>query len=161
MRAIVVALLFLICTSFTADTEPQMYSKEYYSNGQIKAEGWLSGTQKTKYWIFYHENGATASEGHFNNDHKTDYWHYYNKQGKLIKEGHYDKGIAQNWWIFYDIARLETRKIQYKDNQKNGFCLVYENKKLTKVEKYVEDQYKGEWDSVRTFRRDNPEVSLY
>lgn len=160
MKATAIVLLFLLVTSFT-HTEPTMYSKEYHINGVMKAEGWMMGSQKTKYWKFYHENGTTASEGHYKKDHKSAYWHYYNDQGKVIKEGHYDKGIAQDWWIFYDIARLETRKFQYVDNKKNGFCLVYQNKKLIKVEKYLDDQYKGEWDSVRAFRRDNPEISIY
>lgn len=160
MRFIALALLFLALSSFT-QTEPQMYSKQYHANGVIKAEGWIKDSQKTKYWRFYYKDGSIASEGHYKNDLKSEYWHYYNQEGKLIKEGHYDTGIAQNWWIFYDIARQETRKIQFINNQKSGFCLVYKDKKLTKVEKYVADQYKGAWDSVRSFRRDNPGVSLY
>lgn len=142
-------------------TEPTMYSKEYHDNGTLKAEGWMMGSQKIKYWKFYHLNGSIASEGHYTNNQKSDYWHFYDEQGNLIKEGHYESGNAKNWWIFHDIARKETRKIQYADNLQHGFCLVYKNKKLNKVEKYVKDQLQGEWKSISAFRRDNPDVPLY
>ena len=155
-----IAILLFVFFSFST-SEPTMYTKDYHADGAIKSEGWVMGGKKIKYWKFYHENGIISSEGHYSNNQKSKYWHFYDNEGKLIKEGHYEDGIAQNWWIFYDIARQETRKIQYVDNHSNGFCLVYKKKKLIKVEKYINDQLKGEWTSISAFRRDNPDVSLY
>lgn len=156
---VVFIALFLI--SWNAPLTEKMYEKEYHHNGNLKAEGWILNNIKTNFWFFYHDNGAVASKGHYENNEKSGYWYFYNSQGKVIKEGHYEKGIAQDWWIFYDLATNSKQKIQYQNNQKNGFCLVYQGRKLQKVEKYVNDIHKGTWTDVRSFKRDNPEVSLY
>ncbi len=138
----------------------KMYNKEYHSNGNLKAEGWVIEGQKTSYWYYYHTNGKIASKGHYKKNKKSEYWYYYNEDGALEKEGHYNQGIAENWWIFYDLATKDKRKIQYQKNQKNGFCLVYKGRKLIKVEKYIADEHKGEWKDLSSFRRDNPDVKL-
>lgn len=155
------AIIILFLTSLHLPVTEKMYSKEYHDNGNLKAEGWIYNDTKTNFWRFYHPNGEVASEGHYKDNAKSGYWHFYNTQGKVIKEGHYTNGVAQNWWIFYDLATNSKHKIQYKNNQKNGFCLVYQGSKLQKVEKYVNDVHNGTWTDVRSFKRDNPEVSLY
>ena len=136
------------------------YTKSYDTNGALTAEGWMMGTMKVKYWKFYHPNGNKAMEGHFKGNKETGYWYFYNEQGGKIREGHYRAGIAQDWWIFYDLATQETRKVQYQNNQRNGFCLVYRKGKLLKVEKYLNNTFQSEWTDVRSFKKDNPNVSL-
>ena len=140
--------------------EEKIYTKIYYSNGIIKAEGWQMGTTKTDYWIFYHANGKVASRGHFSNNNKNGYWYFNDTCGYIEKEGHYVNGSAENWWIYYDIANSITSKFQYKNNQKNGFSLCYKNRKLIKAEKYTNDKKVGEWTSLIVFNRDNPGVSF-
>ena len=153
--------IFLTSTeAFSAEEGVKMYAKEYYSNGQIKAEGWEMGSMKMGYWKFYHANGALASKGHFKKNKRNDYWHFYNKKGALLKEGHYLSGSAENWWIFYDIANAKTSKFQYENNQKNGFCLRYKKRKLIGVEKFTRNTKVGEWTSILAFKRDNPGVSF-
>ncbi len=171
--SIALFLIFLgtnIAFGFTTYNEPnialtktegvKMYSKEYYGNGKMKAEGWEINGVKTGYWIFYYSNGNVTSRGHYLENEKNGYWHFYDENGQEIKEGHYSKGSAENWWIFYDIANALTSKFQYKNNQKNGFCLRYKNKKLIKAEKYSSNKKEGEWTSIFAFKRDNPGVSL-
>ena len=154
-------LLFLLWVSPAVNEDAgRMYIKEYYSNGNLKAEGWVMGSEKTSYWYHYHENGNIASRGHYKKDTKSEYWYYYNEKGALMREGHYIMGIAENWWIFYDLAAQEKRKTQYQNNKKNGFSLIYQKDKLVKVEKYIQDVYKGMWTSIRSFRRDNPDVKM-
>jgi len=165
-RALTVFLFFGIMTSITTASEfsliegEKMYSKEYYNNGQIKAEGWEMGEMKMGYWKFYHPNGALASEGRFKKNKKNEYWHFYNEKGALTREGHYLSGSAENWWIFYDIANAKTSKFQFKKNQKDGFCLRYKKRKLIRVEKYTNNTKVGEWTSILAFKRDNPGVSF-
>lgn len=153
-----ILLFFISWGSLDVD---KMYSKEYNNKGLLTGEGWVKNNAKVNYWYYYHSNGQVASEGHYENNAKSGYWHFYNQNGKVIKEGHYDRDIAENWWIFYDLASNTKQKIQYQNNQKNGFCLVYQGRKLKKVDKYVNDVHKGTWTDVRSFKRDNPEVSLY
>lgn len=136
------------------------YHKSYFPDGQIKAEGWMQEGEKTDFWIFYHRNGQVAAKGHYMSDIMHGYWHFYFKNGKPEKEGHFVKGSLENWWIFYELGSRKKSKFQFKNNQRNGFCLRYEGRKLVKAEKYESDRKVGEWTSVREFKRDNPGVSL-
>lgn len=158
LSQILVLLLWITPTS--EEGAVRMYNKEYHPNGNLKAEGWVMSGEKTSYWYYYHENGQIASKGHYKGNQKSKYWYYYNKDGALEKEGHYRQGIAENWWIFYDLATRDKRKTQYQNNKKNGFSLVYQKNKLVKVEKYIQDEYKGMWTSISSFKRDNPNVKL-
>lgn len=164
MKRLLTIFLFLIFCATTAIASTsggsKSYQKQYYSNGQLKAEGWVSMQLKTDYWIFYHANGQVASKGHFKNNKKNGYWYFYKTTGELEKEGHFILDSAENWWIFYEIGTRNKSKFQYKNNQKNGFCLRYTKSKLIKAEKYQSGQKMGEWTSIREFRRDNPNVSL-
>lgn len=160
MLSQLLVLLLWIVPSSDGDAV-RMYNKEYHANGNLKAEGWIMDSEKTSYWYYYHENGELASKGHYKGNQKTNYWYYYKKNGSLEREGHYRQGIAENWWIFYDLATQGKRKTQYQNNKKNGFSLIYQKKKLIKVEKYTQDMFKGAWSDIRSFRRDNPDVKLY
>jgi antitoxin component YwqK of YwqJK toxin-antitoxin module len=142
------------------NTIAKSYLKEYYNTGQLKAEGWSMQNQKTDFWIFYHPNGQVREKGHFYNNKRQGYWYYYNSKGQLLKEGHFIENSAQDWWIFYEIDSAYKSKFEYKNNQKNGFGLQYRKNKLIKALKYYNDKKIGEWESLREFRRDNPEVSF-
>lgn len=156
--------VYTIDTSFIISSEivntEKMYTKEYYSNGKLKAEGWSSMDTKTDYWTFYHKNGKIASKGNFRSNEKNGYWYFYNETGTLIKEGHFENGSAEKWWIFYDIATRNKSKFQFKNNLKNGFALRYKKRKLVKAEEYKNGVKIDEWISVIAFKLDNPNVSL-
>lgn len=151
-----------IQTSFSSETltAEKIYTKEYFSNGNIKAEGWSIMDAKTEYWTFYHENGNVSSKGHFVNNERNGYWHFYNESEQLLKEGHFENDSAENWWIFYDIVTQNKSKFQFKNNQKNGFALRYKKKKLVKAEEYKNGKKIDEWTSLIAFKLDNPSVSL-
>jgi len=141
------------------------YHREYYNDGAIKAEGWKMGDQKINYWYSYYPNGNILEQGHFINNKKNGYWFFYSSKNKLTKEGHFINDKAEKWWIIHDIAASNrkdriTRKYQYQNNKKNGFCLLYKNKRLFKAERYIDDQKTGEWTDVSSFKRDNPNASL-
>ena len=138
----------------------KMYAKEYFANGNLKAEGWKSMDTKTDFWFFYHENGKVASKGHFRSNQRDGYWYFYDESSNVLKEGHFENGSAENWWIFYDIANQSKSKFQYKDNKKNGFALLYKNRKLVKAQEYLNNKKTGEWTSILAFKLDNPNVSL-
>ena len=145
----------------SSETDPvgeKTYTREYYPDGQLQAEGWAAGNSKTGYWKMYHPNGELAASGHFRNNKKDRYWHYYNTNGELIKEGHYRNAIAEDWWIFYDLDESKMVKIQFKGNRKHGYALRYKKRKLIKVERFSNDEKTGEWTSVIAFKLDNPDV---
>lgn len=157
--AITIVDTYSIIFSEIGKTE-KMYTKEYYDNGNLKAEGWSSMDTKTDYWTFYHKNGKIASKGNFRSNKKNGYWYFYNETGTLIKEGHFENGSAEKWWIFHDIATRNKSKFQYRNNQKNGFALRYKKRKLVKAEEYLNGIKTNEWTSVIAFKLDNPNVSL-
>ncbi|MAM27614.1 MAG: hypothetical protein CMC13_01190 [Flavobacteriaceae bacterium] len=165
MRNQILAMLMffgMIATIGSANnlSTEKKYQKTFYDTGILKAEGWQIGTVKTDYWYFYHANGQVASKGTFRSNQKEGYWFYYNEEGHLLKEGHYKHGMASGWWIFYDIATHSEKRFQYNQNQKNGYALIYKNNRLRRAEKYHNNTKIGEWTSIFSFKRDNPDVSL-
>ncbi|MHA7056411.1 toxin-antitoxin system YwqK family antitoxin [Aquimarina sp. M1] len=141
------------------------YHREYYTDGAIKAEGWIMDNQKIDYWYTYHRNGNISEQGHYSNNKKNGYWYFYSQENKLIKEGHFIDNKAEKWWIIYDIATSNikdqvTRKYQYQNDKKNGYGLLYRKNKLFKAEKYIDDQKTGEWTDIYSFKKDNPNASL-
>lgn len=153
----------ILCMSYSlaaTSLTDKNYQKKYYENGVLQAEGWHTGNAKTDYWYFYHANGTIAKKGSFRSNRKNGYWYYYSEDGELLKEGHYRDGITEGWWIFYDIATQTEKRFQHKNNQKNGYALIYKNNRLRRAEKYKNDSKIGEWTSVFSFKRDNPDVSL-
>ncbi|NNE76654.1 MAG: hypothetical protein HKN31_06225 [Pricia sp.] len=135
------------------------YTKKYYSNGSLQAEGWVMGTMKMGYWKLYHPNGKLAAKGHFSKNKKDQYWHYYNTLGDIIKEGHYRNDSAEDWWIFYEPENSEKLKIQYRENRRHGYAMRYKKRKLVKVERFDNNEKTGEWTSVIAFKIDNPGVT--
>ncbi len=131
------------------------YSKEYYSNGNLKAEGWINNAKKEGYWKFYHRNGNLQKEGHISNDKPIKYWYFYRENGTLESEGHFSKGTKNMWWLFYDNMERIYHKCQLKNNKKDGYCLLYTNEKLVKVEKYKAGKKIKEWTDFRSFKKEN------
>ncbi len=158
--------LFLLLFSFSGSqlSTPKAYQYEYYDNGVLKSEGWKSGNTKEGYWYFYYPNGKVYQKGKFSKNEKHGYWYFYSQHNQLYKEGHFISNKAEKWWIIYDIASDKesriTRKYQYKNNKKNGYCLLYKNDKLFKAEKYSNDLKLGEWTDIFSFKKDNPNASL-
>jgi hypothetical protein len=134
----------------------KVYIKEYYNTGILKAEGWTNNNTKEGYWVYYYPEGSKEKKGHYHKDKKHGYWYFYSEKNELVKEGHFNQGLKQDWWTFYENeAHL---KVQYTDDKRNGFGLVYQNKRLKKAIKFEKDKQIGEWSSVMSFRRDNPQV---
>lgn len=138
----------------------KIYVKEFYADGTPKAEGWLSGKNKTGYWYFYHTNGKIAEKGHFHTQKKEGYWYFYHPDGTLEKEGHFKNGFAEHWWVYYPKNSKNKDLFQYQNNKRNGYGLRYKRNKLMKVEKYKDDKKIGEWTSLVSFKMDNPNLSI-
>ena len=59
------------------------------------------------------------------------------------------------WWLFYDKSGILSRKSQFKNNQKNGYCFIYENGEIVKAEKFKAGQKIKEWTNMKSFRKEN------
>lgn len=131
------------------------YTREFYSSGKLKSEGWLTNGTKSNYWKFYHPNGKLSEEGHYANGQREKYWHFYTSDGRPERKGHYENGSMTDWWLFYDNNGKINHKCQLEGGKKNGYCLMYVNEKLTSAEKYSHGKKVDEWYSFSSFRREN------
>ncbi len=146
--------LFFLLSCFTVFSQNE-YHKSYYNNGNLKQEGWLKNNDKIKYWKFYHQNGALKKEGSFKNDLPSKYWYFYRENASKKKEGHFIRGKENKWWLFYDNEGNVNHKCQLKDNQKNGYCLLYQKRKLIKAVKFKNGKKINEWKNFSSFRKEN------
>ena len=152
-------LLLFMCSLFVS--AQKKHHKNYYSNGQIKEEGWVIDGQKNGYWKFYYSNGILTKEGHFKNNKPTKYWYFYRKNKSKEKEGHFKNGQKNNWWLFYSKQGEMNHKCQLKDGKKNGFCFRYHQSKLIKAEKYRKGKKIKEWTNLKSFKKENSLSDLY
>jgi antitoxin component YwqK of YwqJK toxin-antitoxin module len=59
---------------FFSNSAQRSYTKTYFKNGQLQAEGWLIINQKVDYWFYYYENGNKKEEGHYEDNKKCKWW---------------------------------------------------------------------------------------
>ncbi|SEC54937.1 hypothetical protein SAMN04489761_3294 [Tenacibaculum sp. MAR_2009_124] len=149
-----VYVLFLIIISQQSWGQ-KTYQKNYYSNGELKNEGWEINDKKIDYWKFYYKNGTVKKEGHYKNNLPTNYWYFYRKDGKKEKEGHFINGKQNKWWLYYDKVGNVNHKCQLKDNIKNGYCLLYRKKQLIKAVKFKDGKKINEWSDFSSFKKEN------
>ena len=146
--------IFLFLISVVVFSQ-KTYQKKYFDNGNLKEEGWIKNSFKTNYWKFYYKNGHLKKEGNFKENRSTKYWYFYRKNGTLEKEGHFVRGKKSKWWLFYDIDGFINHKCQLKNNQKNGYCLRYNQQELVKAEKYQQGKKIKEWTNLASFKKEN------
>lgn len=152
LRAVVILLFFSMTSTCFCQKK---YQKEYFNDGTLKAEGWVKDSLKDGYWTFYHPNGNKEKEGHFTNGVANKYWYFYREEGSKEREGHYKNGKRQKWWLYFDENGFVNHKCQLKNDKKNGYCFMYENKKLIKAVKYQNGKKIKEWTDYSSFRREN------
>ena len=68
-----------------------------------------------------------------------------------------DPGASASFWARHGCDKKEkiNHKCQLKDNQKNGYCLVYNNEKLVAASKYKAGKKLKEWTTFASFKREN------
>ena len=125
------AIYILIIFTFFQASAQRNYTKTYFKNGQLQAEGWLSKNKKVDYWFYYYENG-------------------YKKE-----EGHYEANKKCKWWVFYESNKEINKKSEFEDDQLNGFSLFYKKNKIIRAEKYSMGKKIKEWNSISEFKKDN------
>jgi len=157
MKISFINILLFFCISVSAQ---KIYQKTYFENGNLKEEGWKQNNQKVDYWKFYHQNGSLQKEGHFSTNKEIKYWYFYRSNKTKESEGHFISGKKNKWWLFYNETEILIRKCQFKDNQINGYCFLYENKKVVKSEKYKAGQKIKEWTDMKSFRKENNLIDI-
>lgn len=131
------------------------YHRDYFDNGNVRAQGWKLGNSKEDFWKYFHTNGKLMKQGHYKMNQKEGYWYFYDKEGKLVMQGHMSNGQKVDWWLFYDDNEKINHKCQLKDGVKNGYCLKYVDEKLKSAEKFQNGKKIKEWFSFASFKKEN------
>lgn len=142
--------------------------KEYYDEGQLRAEGVYSLGKRIGKWNFYHENGSIEQEGNYNNQGNTEgpwKWYYdngtvsreesfrnglndgiyteYDETGKVVVQGEYVDGLEEGLWK-YDYGDTREEGI-YKGGKRNGeWKTYYDNGQLSFVGSFIDDNPNGQ-----------------
>lgn len=156
MVVIKITMFFFLFFNTTTDKK---FVKDYYESGAVKSVGWITKSQRDDYWIFYYENGAIMQRGSYKNGKKTGYWSFYNSDRSLQCKGHYENDKRVKWWIIKKENRV-TEKVQYVNDVKEGYSMLYKNGIPFKAKLYKDDKLAGTWTSVSSFKKDNPQVRL-
>jgi len=145
----------------------QSFWKEYYTTGELLAEGEYKDSEKIKQWKYYHKNGKTEQIGSYNKSGKATgnwKWYYesgkilkeeeflngleegfskeYSENGKIIAEGEYLEGLEEGFW-FYDIND-NREEGKFFDGEKSGeWKQYYKQDSLIFIGKYINDTPDG------------------
>ncbi len=76
-------------------------AKEWYDNGELKAEGHYVDEERSGEWVEYHPKGYKQAVGHYESGRRTGKWIFYHHNGEKRASGHYDGGRRVGDWTFW------------------------------------------------------------
>ncbi len=131
-----------------AKKERTMVEKGHFTNG-LKDGAWYKwnpdGTlssyteykdgEKDGKFILYAENNSPEITGSYKNGLKSKKWAIY-KDGHLYSETMFKKGEKNGYTTEYDTLGNKISQLNYKKDKLDGTCYYYQDKKVTKKERY-------------------------
>ncbi len=120
--------------------------KDYYSKGNIKAEGQYKDNRRTGIWKFYSIDGNSEQTGSYNNNRPDGIWKWYYSNGSLLREEEYFQGERDGSYIEYAETGEVIAQGNYADGEKNGQWL-YKSGDNTEEGKYIIGLKDGIWRS--------------
>ena len=131
--------------SFDSTGKPQ--TADLFENGVLSASGRLDEQRmKQGPWKEFYFNGELRAEGEYENDSKVGNWTYYFMGGKLEQKGAYSKGKPTGKWKWYyengALLREETFLTGKEDGMSNEF--LENGDTLTRGE-YIDGEREGAW----------------
>ena len=119
-----------------------------FKNGKIIGEGIITEKgEKDGQWKEYYEDGNLKAEGSYNKDIKTGNWNFYHKNRTLEQEGSYtDKGKKEGIWKwYYDTGRL-LREENFYNGLADGLMTEYDEKgEIITQGEFIEGLEDGMW----------------
>ncbi len=155
MRYFVLTLISFLFSQHIFAQEIQLKYVKKHNEDVLVEEGWMKNGEKVDYWYTYYTDGTIKSKGNYKSNQKNGYWYYYTATGNIQYEGHYLDGNKTKWWVTYSKEGIVIFKCQYLNNIKQGYSLCYNNGKLIKSEKYVNNTKVDEWTSLWKFKLSN------
>ncbi|HRW96813.1 MAG TPA: hypothetical protein P5104_04725 [Bacteroidales bacterium] len=95
--------------------------KDFYSTGELRAEGAYKNGEKSGKWKFYHRNGNIEQTGEFDQHGRpVGKWLWYYPSGNLLREENYIKGKADGMMIEYTEEGDILAQGDYIDGEEEG-----------------------------------------
>ncbi|PCJ85989.1 MAG: hypothetical protein COA57_06890 [Flavobacteriales bacterium] len=95
--------------------------KEYYLDGQLRAEGKYDNGLRIGRWVFYHSNGKVEQEGVFiSGERPIRLWKWYYPSGHLLREENFHMGMEEGQLIEYSDSGKVITKGEYLGGEKEG-----------------------------------------
>jgi uncharacterized protein len=104
----------------TEKGERDGFWKEYYNDGQLRAEGKYNKDVKDGAWKYYYESGAVQQEGTYYKGKPEGEWHWYFADGQTLRDENYFNGLLDGPVTEYDEAGEVVTKGQYIEGEENG-----------------------------------------
>ncbi len=119
--------------------------KEYYNDGQIKAEGKYDHDAKIEEWKFYHKNGKTEQIGSYTKEGKlTGIWKWYYSSGLLLREESFYEDKPDGVLTEYDELSNIITQGEFINGLEEGFW-YYNLGDQREEGEYVEGLMDGWW----------------
>jgi uncharacterized protein len=94
--------------------------KDFYSSGELRAEGVYRENRRTGKWLFYFKNGTREQEGSYLRGLPDGYWKWYYDDGSLLREESYFNGREDGEMIEYDKEGNIIAKGDFINGEKEG-----------------------------------------
>ncbi len=99
--------------------------KEFYPNGDLKAEGLYVDGKSQGEWTFYHPNGQTEAKGEYKDGLRRGEWTFYHPNGNKAAEGYYRDGVRQGDWEFFHENGNLSSVGKMQEGQKDGYWRLF------------------------------------
>lgn len=129
----------------SANGQRQGIWKEYYSNGQIKAQGAYRNDLRNGEWEFYHNNGTLEQKGTYNDNGKPEgKWMWYFSNGALLRQENFRNGLLDGPMTEYDTNGKIVTQGDYIDGLEEGFW-YYQTGDMRMEGEYAAGMRNGNW----------------
>ncbi|MCI0474548.1 MAG: hypothetical protein L0Y76_13300 [Ignavibacteria bacterium] len=121
-------------------------TKEYFSSGEVMAEGQYTDNRRTGIWKFFNQAGKIEQTGSYNNGRPDGIWKWYYESGSLLREEEYFQGQRDGTYTEYSKTGEIIAQGQYSDSERNGEW-KFQSGNNTEVGKFIIGLRDGTWKS--------------
>ncbi len=104
----------------TEKGERDGFWKEYYDDGNLRAEGTYDKDKKSGKWKFFHRSGVMEQEGSYKNGLPEGEWRWYYASGDLMREESYFNGLPDGITTEYDEEGNIITRGEYIEGKESG-----------------------------------------
>lgn len=92
-------------------------AKTWYSNGQIKSEGFYQYDKKVGRFTYWHANGQMAAMGDYRGDQRQGRWVWWHENGQKAAIGNYHDGVLAGEWRWWEPNGRLAKQKSYDGSQ--------------------------------------------